>query len=162
MDANVYQICCRQHPLLICQEHESHCVWLEGTSQKQKELAFILASGKLPVKVSLVSLNKHLQLHPPEASRSAPLGLSPNEKGLLSDSTLKKLWFFLPHTCLTGNRPSSCSIQGFVFICLFFNGAKCLLCFPTASDLCWREQILAAWSITRFSDGFPLPYALVQ
>lgn len=57
---------------------------------------------------------------------------------------------FLPLTELSGNQPSSGSVQGFVFICLFFNWAKCLLCFPTASDLCWREQTSAAWNITRF------------
>lgn len=67
------------HWILICQKDESHCVWLAGTSQKQKEPAFILASGKLPIKVSLVPLNKHLQLHPPEASRSGPLGFSQNK-----------------------------------------------------------------------------------
>lgn len=52
------------------------CVSRDFSEAKAK--TFILASGKLPVKVSLVSLNKHL--HPPEASWSAPLGLSPNKK----------------------------------------------------------------------------------
>lgn len=73
------------------------CVWLAGSSQKQKEPAFILASEKLPVKVSLVSLNKHLQLHPPEASESAPLGLSGNKKDSCLIALLKGSDFLTPH-----------------------------------------------------------------
>lgn len=148
--------------MLICQKHESHCVWFAGTSQKQKEPTFILAAGKLPVKVSLVSLNRHLRLHPPEASQSAPLGLSGNKKGSCLIALLRGNGFSYPSLNWQVIDHHLTQYKALFFICSFFNWAKCLLCFPTASDLCWREQILAAWNITHFSDGFRLPYALVQ